>query len=366
MDTKFKDPVLRFFISFIGLVFFFIVLKSLKQIFIPLTISYFLYFLFEPLNIYLTKKKLPYSLAIIIDFTIIIIVLFGISNIIISQFSKFSTELPIYELKLNNLISTTASNIGIKDPIFTNFNLAEILKSLNYADFAGGFFNSTLNFFSSMFFILFFFIFILNSHNRILEVIKERYLEIHLKPSSSSNNKTIQANKNSQINKSTQIEKTFKSITKQVQNYILVKFLVSLATGILVGLILLIFNVDFIIVWVVLTILLNFIPNIGSIISVILPTLMAIVQFESFAIALMMAAILGFAQNLMGNIIEPKIMGNKLGLNPLVILISLLLWGYVWGITGMFLSVPLTAIIKILLSNSNNKNLQFYGKLLGN
>ena len=64
--------------------------------------------------------------------------------------------------------------------------------------------------------------------------------------------------------------------------------------------------------------------------------------------------------------IEPKIFGNRLGLNPLVILISLLLWGYIWGIVGMFLSVPLTAVIKIVISNSHNKNMRFITNLMDN
>jgi predicted PurR-regulated permease PerM len=70
-------------------------------------------------------------------------------------------------------------------------------------------------------------------------------------------------------------------------------------------------------------------------------------------------------QNIIGNILEPKILGNRLGLNPLIILLSLLVWGYIWGIAGMFLSVPLTAVIKIIISNSSSNNLQFLSDLMG-
>ncbi len=93
---------------------------------------------------------------------------------------------------------------------------------------------------------------------------------------------------------------------------------------------------------------------------------MTLVQFESFGYTLIVAAIIISVQNIIGNIIEPKIMGERLGLNPLVILISLLIWGYIWGIVGMFLSVPLTAIIKIIFSRSHSETLTFISDLMGN
>ena len=112
--------------------------------------------------------------------------------------------------------------------------------------------------------------------------------------------------------------------------------------------------------------ILNFIPNIGSVIAVVLPTLMALVQYESFGYAILVMIVIAVIQNIIGNILEPKIFGDRLGLNPIVILISLLVWGYIWGIVGMILSVPLTAIIKLVISNSNSKNLKFLSELMSN
>ena len=92
---------------------------------------------------------------------------------------------------------------------------------------------------------------------------------------------------------------------------------------------------------------------------------MVLIQYESVGYTFVVGGILTIVQNLIGNIIEPKIMGDKLGLNPLIILLSLLVWGYVWGIAGMFLSVPLTAVVKIIISNSTSHNLQFLSDLMG-
>ena len=110
--------------------------------------------------------------------------------------------------------------------------------------------------------------------------------------------------------------------------------------------------------------LFNFIPALGSTIALLLPTLMTLVQFESFGFALLIAVILAGVQTLFFNLIEPNVLGKKLNLNPLVILLAVLAWGYVWGIIGMLLSVPLTAIINIILSNSESKDLRFISDLM--
>ena len=152
----------------------------------------------------------------------------------------------------------------------------------------------------------------------------------------------------------------------QIQKYIFTKALISLTTSVIVSIVLALFGVDFILVWAVLTFVLNFIPNIGSVIAVILPTVMCLLQFGSVGYTGILALILVVVQNLIGNIIEPKIFGNRLGLNPIVILLSLLIWGYVWGIAGMILSVPLTAVLKIIFDSSDSKNLKFFSHLMSN
>ncbi|MFA8342767.1 MAG: AI-2E family transporter [Rhodothermaceae bacterium] len=384
MKKYISDPAINFFISVIGLVVIFSVLMELKQIFIPLVIAYFLFFVFEPLNKILRNKKLPDWLIIPVDFIIILSFIWGISEVMIRQFSQFGTQLPLYEQKLNSIISSTAISLGLTDPILTNMNIGEnieeILTTLNldYAGIAGGVFSSTVSLFSTSIFVLFFFIFILSGNEKIFAAIKNRYVHKHINFHAKKHRKKLRKetmdediNKSEllskvRVEKGAVIENTFKNITDRVQNYIFTKFLISIVTGILVGIVLALFGVDFVLVWVVLTILLNFIPTIGSIIAVILPMLMTIVQFESFTTTILVTGIIGAIQNLVGNILEPKIMGNKLGLNPLVILISLMLWGYVWGIPGMFISVPLTAIIKIIISNSESENLQFISNLMGN
>jgi predicted PurR-regulated permease PerM len=107
-------------------------------------------------------------------------------------------------------------------------------------------------------------------------------------------------------------------------------------------------GVDFASFWAVLIFLLNFIPTIGSIIATAFPSLLALVQFETAGPFFITISILTAIQFSIGSLIEPKLMGNRLNLSPLVILLSLGLWGSIWGIPGMFLCVPITVIIMII------------------
>lgn len=368
MKSETGDSVTKFFISIIGLVVILLVLKEFQFIFIPLAIAYFLYFVFEPVNDLLVKYKIPKVLTVIIDLVFLILLLYGISQVFISSFERMGSEFPQYENKINSLVRSAAVSLGLKDPSTLNFDLHTWLTKFDYATLAGGVFSSTVSFFSTSFLVLFFFIFISSGHRQIYEAVKDRYVEKNITLTSeeekaSNPGSVIDINK-IKMDRGLKIEKTFKDITGQVQKYIATKFLINLISGIIFTIVLLLFGVDYAIVWGAFSFLFNFIPNIGSIFSVILPSLMSLIQFGSFGYTGIILISLIIIQNLIGNIIEPKIFGDRLGLNPLVILISLLLWGYLWGIVGMFMSVPLTAIIKITISGSNSKNLRFLTRLM--
>jgi predicted PurR-regulated permease PerM len=368
MKSEIGDSVTKFFISIMGISVILVALKEFQFIFIPFTIAYFLYFVFEPVNKYIVQFKIPKALTVIIDLAILILILYAISHIFIASFERMGTEFPQYGEKINYLVRSAAVSLGVTDPAIINFNLNTWLSKIDYSLIAGGVFSSTVSFFSTAFLVLFFFIFISSGHSQILEAVKDRYVEKNIILSSVEENNAapdsiLDINK-IKSDRGEKIEQTFKDITGQVQNYIATKFLINLASGVIFTIVLLLFGVDYAIIWGAFSFLFNFIPNIGSIFSVIFPSLMSLIQFGSFGYTGAILLTLIVIQNLIGNIIEPKIFGNRLGLNPIVILISLLLWGYLWGIVGMFVSVPLTAIIKISISGSSSKNLRFLSRLM--
>lgn len=377
MKKSLSDPVVKFFVSFIGLYFICFVLKELQHIFIPLVIAYLLFFFFEPLNEFLKSKKIPLPIIIFVDLLLITSLFYGITKIIIDRFIAFSSQFPMYETKLNHIISTSAVSIGLKNKLLTHFNISQILQSVDVGILASGVFSSTLSVIVAVLLVFFFFIFINSGHDKIFEAIRMRYVEKGvrsslkkiMKGSKSNSADTIDATETDletmTVQREIKLQKAIKDITEQVQRYVITKLLISLSLGVIVGFILWLFKIEFFIIWAFLAVLLNFIPNVGSVIAVILPALMALVQYGSFGYALLLTAVIIVVQNIIGNIVEPKIFGNRLGLNPLVILLSLLIWGYIWGIVGMFLAVPLTAIGKIIMSNATSKNIRFITNLMG-
>lgn len=137
-------------------------------------------------------------------------------------------------------------------------------------------------------------------------------------------------------------------ITTNIKRYLMLKTLISLATGVLVTVWLLILQVDFPVLWGTLAFLLNYIPNIGSLIAAVPGIMLAFLQF-SFGGALLTAAGYLVINLVLANLIEPRVMGEGVGLSTLVVFLSLIFWGWVLGPIGMLLSVPLTMIIRILL-----------------
>lgn len=145
-------------------------------------------------------------------------------------------------------------------------------------------------------------------------------------------------------------EGTFGEIRHSVESYLVSKVVISAATGLLVGTTLALLGVPLAMAFGVLAFLLNFIPNVGSLISTLLPLPVVIVSPDVSASAAVAAiAIPAAIQGLMGNAVEPKLMGDSLDLHPVAILISLIFWGMLWGIVGMLLATPITAVGKIFL-----------------
>lgn len=135
------------------------------------------------------------------------------------------------------------------------------------------------------------------------------------------------------------------SMTFSIRKYIFIKTIMSISTGLLSYLVLKLVGVDFAETWALLIFLLNYIPNVGSIIGVVFPAVLALVQFETLGPFLTIAILLSAIQFVIGNLIEPVFMGKVLNLSPVVVLLALSFWGSLWGIVGMFMSVPTTVVL---------------------
>ncbi|MDE6224324.1 MAG: AI-2E family transporter, partial [Alphaproteobacteria bacterium] len=146
------------------------------------------------------------------------------------------------------------------------------------------------------------------------------------------------------------VKNIFTKIFSKIRTYMLVKFFTSFLTAIISYIIMKSVNLDFSLFWAILMFLLNFIPTFGSIVASIFPILLSLLQFNDTLLpfTIITTGII-ITQLVIGNIIDPKLTGNSLNLSPLVLILSLVIWGHIWGIMGMFLSVPIMIILTIIL-----------------
>ena len=147
------------------------------------------------------------------------------------------------------------------------------------------------------------------------------------------------------------VRKIIDQVRNDIQKYISIKMFTSSLTGVLSYIFLRIVDVDFAGVWGLLIFLLNFIPTVGSIIATVFPAMIALAQSDGYTLFILVLAGIGTLQVCIGNILEPRLMGNSFNLSPIVILLNLGLWQYIWGIPGMFLCVPFLIILTIILSH---------------
>lgn len=149
-----------------------------------------------------------------------------------------------------------------------------------------------------------------------------------------------------------QTEAILQDIASDIRTYVGVKTFVSGLTGLVSYVVLKMVGLDFAEFWAVLIFIFNFVPNVGSLFATLLPSVLALVQFpDSFWQAGVVLGGVGAIQLVVGNVIEPKMMGSSLNMSPLVIILSLVLWGSIWGLIGMFLCVPLMVVAMIILAN---------------
>ncbi|MCG8452099.1 MAG: AI-2E family transporter [Spirochaetales bacterium] len=151
---------------------------------------------------------------------------------------------------------------------------------------------------------------------------------------------------------------------QSIAAYMSIKTVISLVTGVLAWLICLAFGLQFALFWGFLAFLLNFIPSIGSILASALPVFMGVIQFDGLGAVVALALCLGASQFVIGSVIDPMVMGNRLRLNTITVIFGLLFWGYIWGIPGMLLSVPLMVMLRLLLERTDD--LAVVARIMGN
>ena len=303
-------------------------MKAAETLIVPFLLAAFITIITSPPFLWLQKKGIPKIAAMLIIILSFLIFIFLIGVLIGTSINDFSVNLPSYEAKLKSQTETIVGWLIQNEFLKPDFNLVKIINPSSVLQFVGDALNQFSGLLADGFLILFTVIFML--------------LEISSLPLKI---KKILADPDQSIIR-------VNTVYQKINKYIGIQTLISLGTGVLVYIFLLIMGVDYPLLWAVLAFILNFVPTIGSIISLIPPVLLTIIQL-GFIEAIIV--LIGFIviNTLMGNIIGPKFMGKGLGLSTLVVFISLIFWGWILGPIGMLLSVPLTITIKIALDSSD-------------
>ncbi len=330
--------VLILFLIIICFVLFYFLAELIKPFILAVFLSYFL----NPFVTKLEEKGIPTTLAIIIPLLSILILLTLISYFFIVSLNNFFLDekrIGLYIGKfeqLYELVKDKAIEFGVLKKNQT-FGIDQIKIIISEGKkYILGILTSTTSFLSS--FLLFvFYLFLLLPGIR---------------------NFKIKINRAFPSKKAFKINQVNEKVLLQIQRYITTKSLLSFVTGVLVYIICLIFGVDLALVWGVLAFLLNYIPNIGSIIALAFPIILSILQFYNPVKAEVdLLRVVGLSvgivsvQFVIGNIIEPRLLARSLSISSLVVFLSLVVWGWLWGIAGVVLSVPIMVAISIICQN---------------
>lgn len=306
------------------------VMKLASSVMLPLVIAGILAVTLSPLiNIFHNKLHIPRNLAVVIVIGVVFGVVFLIVLFIQSSIGAFIEEYPKYSSRFS-LLNTTLVKF-IEEKAGVSYDLfGQIEWSGTLLKYLGSFSSSLVSFASSGLVIVIFLIFML--------------LENPFAPK-----KLILA---FQSENGIKISTILNRITAQVVKYLNLKFFISIGTGLLVWFSLFVIGLDFAPMWGVFAFLLNFIPSIGSLILMAVTILMGFIQFypEPGRIIAVIISMVGI-QTVIGNFIDPRLQASRLDISPIVILFSLIVWGWIWGVVGMFLAVPLTVIIQIICQN---------------
>jgi AI-2 transport protein TqsA len=339
MSTEHSDkPKGRTILIAAALVIIFAGLKAAAPIVDPLLLSVFIAIIAAPAVGFLMRHRVPDTMAVVLVILLVIAALVGVGVVIGSSIAGFSQDLPRYESMLtdqsNSLIDWLRSQ-GVKVP---EGGVSTMVDAGRLFELLGGLLSSIAGMLSDGLLILFTVLFIL------LEA------------------STFSVKYAAMVGNDITASESRQKFLKTVKNYFMMKTGISLAAGVAVGVFLWILGVGYPVLWGLLAFLLNFVPTIGPLIALLPPAFLALVDSgPSRAVVVVIGMVI--INTISGNVLEPRLLGKGLGLSPLVVFLSLVIWGWILGPVGMVLSIPLTVTLKVAMDS--NPDTHWIGTLLG-
>jgi predicted PurR-regulated permease PerM len=321
-----------FLIAFIACIIAGAVLKLTAPVILPFTIALLLAMVMYPVVLGLDRLHIPRIFSIFLVVSLIIAGLYAFGMVLFTSGRTIILQIPKYESRLTEIYVWAArffelsynEDMTILENLWNQLGIRNMIRAFTFS-FSGFF----IQFFQNALLMVLFVGFLLVEASHFKEKLELAFED-----------------------RSNQIERMGDDIMRQVTRYLTAKFFISLITGLVVALGLRLAGLEFAIVWGVVQFVLNFIPSLGSIAAGMVVSLFALLQFwpDPGPVILVILIMLG-SNMIIGNVLDPKIIGDNVGISPLVVLASLAIWGWLWGFAGMILAVPMMVTIKIVCEN---------------
>jgi len=331
MDQYRQHAPISPLVAFAAFVIIIAGIRAATPIVVPFLLSAFIAVISAPPLFWLRQKKIPMVFALIIVISAITLGIIGIVTVLGASLDDFSRNVPDYQARLTEQASAFIAwlaGFGIHLPQKTLMQYLDAgrimgLVAQSLASFSGVLANAFLIILTVIFMLMEAYSFPKKLHAIVAD--PDRSLA------------------------------TLQKILDDLKKYMAIKSVVSVLTGLLITIWLTLLGVDYPVLWGFVAFLLNFVPNIGSIIAALPAVLLALIQFNAVYVLLVAAGYVA-VNFLVGNLLEPRLMGRQLGLSTLVVFLSLIFWGWVLGPVGMILSVPLTMLVRIALQGNESTN----------
>ena len=301
---------------------------------VPLAVAVFLWNVFEAMvqgfaGTQLGSYRLPRWLATILGIAAVLLGLYLVSSVLLGQADAVSAAWPRYVARFETIVSDLTQWLGPE----RSAKLKEVVAAIDLTRQIPGLLTSTQSLVASLLLVLAYVGFLFAESGYVGKKIAAMFPDQR---------------------KARDTASLFATISESVQRYIWIKTVVSVLTGVACYVVLRLLGVDFAETWALLTFVLNYIPNIGSIVGVAFPAVLALVQFETLGPFLILVISLTAIQLAIGSVLEPMLMGKSLNISPFAIILGLAFWGAIWGVVGMFLSVPILVVIMIVCAHVPN------------
>jgi predicted PurR-regulated permease PerM len=304
-------------------------LKSAASLIQPFLVAALLAAMSMPLMHWLRSKQVPRIVAVPITILAVLLVLTVAGFLVGGSINSFTEALPRYQSRLQAMVNAGIAWLNDRGVEVPRQAVTDLVNPGIVLDMVGNLLTTVASFLSKTVLVILTMVFILLEAAGFSD-------KLHIA-----------------FGRDREQLLWFSTIRMKIQRYLAVKTLISICTGVTVGLALWALQIDFPLLWGLLAFILNFIPNLGSILAALPTVLLTIVQ-HGIGRAIVVAIIYLLVNMTFGNAIEPYFMGRRLGLSTLVVFLSMVFWGWIWGPLGMLLSVPLTMIVKIMLENSSD------------